>query len=429
MKIAWYTHRYHPCVGGAETYGRSMTRRFVEDGHQVEVLTSDARDLWYFTDRTRARIEDDAEAVVDGARVHRFPIVHPPAQKYVGKTLGFLPHWRARCRFASYMPWIPGLDRDPGRFDAVFALGFPFTVFSLAALRTARRSGAPLILTPFLHLATPGDRVHRHYTRPHQARLLREADAVVVVTELEGAAVESWGVPRDRILRVNMGFERSEVLGGRGASFRRSLGIPADRPLVGHLATLDPNKGTTDLVRAIGRLNERRPADEPIALVLAGAPSPDFERFERTLPRSTRSWLYRTGPLPPERKADFYDALDLFAMPSRTDSFGIVFLEAWANAKPVVAASAGGVVEVVDHGETGLLVEFGNIEQLARSIEGLVLEPDIRARLGAAGRAKVAEGFTWDDCFDQLASRLRSLKGEPARREAVEAPARGRSAA
>ena len=57
MRIAWFTHRYHPCVGGAENYGRAMVRRFVAAGHDVQVLTSDAHDLWYFTDRSRRRVD------------------------------------------------------------------------------------------------------------------------------------------------------------------------------------------------------------------------------------------------------------------------------------------------------------------------------------------------------------------------------------
>ena len=56
MKIAWFTHRYHPCIGGAETYGRAMVRRFVADGHEVDVLTSDAHELSYFVNRRRRRV-------------------------------------------------------------------------------------------------------------------------------------------------------------------------------------------------------------------------------------------------------------------------------------------------------------------------------------------------------------------------------------
>jgi glycosyltransferase involved in cell wall biosynthesis len=307
------------------------------------------------------------------------------------------------------MPLLPGLERAEGHFDAVFAVGFPFTVFSFAAWKKSRASGAPLILTPFLHLATPGDPVNRHYTRPHQIRLLREADAVIVVTGLEADAVAGWGIPRDRIVQVSMGFEPAEVCGGRGARFRESYRISAHRPLIGHLATLDPNKGTNDLVRSVLALNESRPADDPVYLALAGVSSPHFERFAEELPASSKRWLIRTGPLAVEEKADFFDAIDVFAMPSRTDSFGIVFLEAWANGKPVVAAAAGGVVEVVDHDSTGVLVPFGDVEKLTTALDWLIHEPDTARRLGEAGRERVARGCSWDDCFGVINDRLAML--------------------
>ena len=78
MRIAWFTHRYHPCVGGAENYGRAMVRRFVAAGHDVDVLTSDAHDLWYFTDQSRRRVDEPARPQVDGARVRRFAVRHLP---------------------------------------------------------------------------------------------------------------------------------------------------------------------------------------------------------------------------------------------------------------------------------------------------------------------------------------------------------------
>ncbi len=386
-----------------------MVRRFVGSGHETHVLTSNARDLWYFTDRDRARLTEPPIESVDGARVHRFAVQHLPFQRYLGKALSFVPHWPTQCRYASYMPILPGLSQHREQYDCVVAVGFPFTVFSYEAYRLAKRCGAPLLITPFLHLATPGDRVHRHYTMPHQIRLLQKADTVVVVTKLEADAVASWGIPSERILRVAMGYNRSEVTGGNGASFREAYRIPTGRSLVGHLATLDPNKGTSDLVRAVMQLNDRRPADDPIMLLLAGTSSPDFERFAASLPSTVKPWLIQSGPLDPVSKADFFDAIDLFAMPSRTDSFGIVFLEAWANAKPVVAASAGGVAEVVAHDETGLLVSFGDVNRLALAIDWLVHSPDTAHRLGKAGQRRVSHGHSWDDCFAALSTRVETL--------------------
>jgi glycosyltransferase involved in cell wall biosynthesis len=409
MRIAWFTHRYHPCVGGAENYGRALVRRFVAAGHAVDVFTSDAHDLWYFTNRGRRRVEAPGESWVDGARVRRFAVRHRPLQRYVGWLLSYAPHWPTQCRAASYMPILPGLDRVRGDYDAVFGVGFPYTIFSYAAYLTAQAAGAPLLLTPFLHLATPGDPVNRHYTRPHQIRLLACSDTVVVQTELEAKAVEGWGIPRSRIVILGMAVEHEEVTGGSPRTLRDRLQIPAGRAVVGHLATLDPNKGTNDLVLIIERLNEARPVDDPIHLILAGPSSPCFEAFLSCYADAPPVWLSMLGPLPLHQRANFFAALDLFAMPSRTDSFGIVFLEAWANALPVVAAAAGGVPEVVRHEETGLLVPFGDLDRLGAAISGLLDDRDRARRLGETGRAHVNQGFTWDDRFATLLTRTEDV--------------------
>ena len=413
MRIAWFTHRYHPCVGGAENYGRAMVRRFVAAGHAVDVLTSDAHDLWYFTDRRRRRVDAPRVSSVDGATVRRFAVRHVPLQRYVGRLLSYAPHWPTRCRAASYMPILPGLDRVRGDYDAVFAVGFPYTVFSYAAYQTARAAGAPLILTPFLHLSTPDDPYRKHYTRPHQIRLLTESDCVVVQTGLEADAVADWGVPRSKILTLGMAVEHAEVTGGDPHALRGRLGLPGDRTVIGHLATLDPNKGTTDLIQAVARLNRARPVDEPVHLVLAGPSSPAFERFLAEMPGGEPPpWLSLLGPLPLNERADFYAGLDLFAMPSRTDSFGIVFLEAWANGLPVVAAAAGGVPEVVRHGQTGLLVPFGDLDRLTGALIALLADPSKARAMGEAGRMLVERGYTWDDRFSTLRNRVEQLNGE-----------------
>ncbi len=409
MRIAWFIHRYFPCVGGAENYGRAMVRRFVGAGHEVDVLTSDAHDLWYFTDRGRRRVDAPVESTVDGARVRRFPVRHLPMQRYFGRLLSYAPHWPTRCVASSYMPILPGIGKVRGDYDAVFAVGFPYTVFSYAALLTARAAGAPLLLTPFLHLATPGDRVNRTYTRPHQIRLLAESDAVVVQTDLEAEAVRGWNIPPSRILKLGMAVEHAEVTGGRRDRFRAELGIAEGTRTVGHLATLDYNKGTDDLVLAVARLNRSRPVDDPIALILAGPSSPDFERFLGDQPVASWPWLKRLGPLPLVDRADFFAAIDVFSMPSRTDSYGIVFLEAWANGLPVVAAAAGGVPDVVKDGEAGHLVPFGDLNRLAEAVGGLVDDPARAHALGAAGRALVGSGHTWEDRFATLEGHARGL--------------------
>jgi glycosyltransferase involved in cell wall biosynthesis len=409
MRLAWFTHRYAPCIGGAENYGREIVKRFVRAGHEVEVLTSNALDLRYFTDRRNGRMEAPSDCQIDGAHVRRFPVRHFPLQKYVGRLLSYAPHWPTQCRWESFMPVIPRLEHVREPFDAVFSVGFPYTLFSYAALRAARAASAPLIVTPFLHLATPGDPVNRLYTRPHQVKLLAQADTVVVQTQLEAKAVEGWGIPSSRILTLGMAVDHSAVTGGNPHRLREHLGIPAGSAVIGQLGVNDRNKGTIDTVLAVTHLNANRPADDPIHLLLGGTSSSEFEQFAATLPQSSRQWLSILGPVAPDGRRDFYAALDIFTMPSRTDSFGIVFLEAWANAKPVVAAAAGGVIEVVQHGKTGLLVPFGDVPRLAAAFDDLLKDPTRARRLGQTGKDLVSRGYTWDERFASLAARTEEL--------------------
>ena len=409
MRIAWFTHRYHPCVGGSENFGRAMVKRFVAAGHAVDVFTSDAHDLWYFTDKTRLRVDAPAVSVVDGATVRRFAVRHVPLQRYFGRLLSYAPHWPTRCRAASYMPILPGISGVRGDYDAVIAVGFPYTVFSYAGFCTARAAGAPLLLVPFLHLATPDDPYRRHYTRPHQIRLLAESDCVVVQTSIESDAVAEWGIPKRNILKLGMALEHADVTGGDPLALRARLGIPAAAKVVGHLAVLDPNKGSTDLILAVARVNQGRPADDPVRLVMAGRPSPQFEPFLAGMPGGPPPWLHVLWPIPDGDVPDFYAALDVFSMPSRTDSFGIVFLEAWANGLPVVAAAAGGVPDVVKDGETGLLVPFGDLDRLSVALDRLLTDRPLARAMGEAGRALVDTGYTWDDRYRTLGGRTGDL--------------------
>ena len=92
----------------------------------------------------------------------------------------------------------------------------------------------------------------------------------------------------------------------------------------------------------------------------------------------------------------------LLALPSQVDTFGIVFLEAWLHAKPVIGAEAGGIPDLVHDGENGLLVPFGDVAALAAAVRSLVEGPDLAARLGGEGRRQVLERYTWEQTYRTL---------------------------
>jgi glycosyltransferase involved in cell wall biosynthesis len=99
-------------------------------------------------------------------------------------------------------------------------------------------------------------------------------------------------------------------------------------------------------------------------------------------------------------------------MPSRTDSFGIVYMEAWLCGKPVIGARAGGVPAVISDEQDGLLVDFGAVADLASKIKTLLVNPGLAARFGQAGRAKVLADYTWPVVFGKVYAVYRQILGE-----------------
>ena len=122
---------------------------------------------------------------------------------------------------------------------------------------------------------------------------------------------------------------------------------------------------------------------------------PNFLRFWETF--AFKEKIVRLGTLSEDQKRDFYAGIDLFALPSRSDSFGLVLLEAWANAKPVVAYRAGGPADLVRDTIDGLLAACGDIPALANGLKMLISNDPLRLQMGEAGRQRVQHGFAWAD--------------------------------
>ena len=106
------------------------------------------------------------------------------------------------------------------------------------------------------------------------------------------------------------------------------------------------------------------------------------------LPAWVNERCHILGFVSEEEKRDLLDAGDVFVMPSRTDSFGIVYLEAWLYKNPVIGALAGGVPEIIHDSEDGYLVPFGDVDRLAEAIGTLLSDRTQAQQFGARGYQK-----------------------------------------
>ena len=417
MHLVHVIQRYYPFLGGSERYFQAFCERFAADGDVVEVVTTDAWDLEYFWDPRRRRVED-SPTEHKGVLIRRVPVEHLPVPSLTHRAIRRLMVESARWRVPGQMPllrtagrygpWIPALGttlrQGTNRPDLIHSANIAFESMVAEAADQARALGVPHVITPFVHLGEGEEsRVRRYYTMPHQLRLLREADAVMVLTGIEAEYLIGQGVPHERLHVVGAGLNVEDVTGGDGLRIRERLGIAG--PLVLSLGAAAFDKGTMHLVQAVTRLNR---FGHEVAVVVAGPVLSEFQRFLETLAPRDRRWVHPLGFVSEAEKRDLLAAADLLALPSRTESFGLVFLEAWANGKPVIGACAGAVAAVIEDGADGLLVPFGHVAALAEAIKILISDRDLSARFAARGRDKVIDEATW---YQRVRSVYRSVLG------------------
>ncbi len=146
---------------------------------------------------------------------------------------------------------------------------------------------------------------------------------------------------------------------------------------------------------------------------------PNFRAYWQEISQRTPDLLatrvVRLGVLTDQQKRDFFAAIDIFALPSRSDSFGLVLLEAWANGVPNIAYRAGGVADVIRHEQDGLLVPCGDIGQLASGLEHLVNDGEERRRLGHSGQTRIPRDFRWEDKLTLVRTWYANLANKPDR--------------
>lgn len=409
--------RYYPFVGGSELYFGVLSERFAARGDAVTVFTTDAWDLEHFWAAGKRTIDwGDETRRHNGVAIRRFPVRRPPLWR-----LGYpvtrrlmthlsplpLPRNEAILRAAGmFSPWVPALGRalrdDAARFDLVHSANIALESLILDAEAYCRRWDVPLVVTPFVHLGEHGDRrVLKYYSMRHQLGVLRRAAAVVAQTPREYRFLAECGVPEDRLHLVGAGVDPARVTGGDGVAFRARHGI--DGPIVACIGALAHDKGTPHLVEALRQLWREGREGRDATLVLVGPALEHFTRYYAALPEADRARCHLLGFISDEEKRDLLAATDLFAMPSRTDSFGIVYLEAWACGVPVIGARAGGVPDVIADGEDGLLVPFGDVPALATALRTLLADRALARAFGARGREKVLAGMTWDHVFAAFA--------------------------
>jgi glycosyltransferase involved in cell wall biosynthesis len=397
-------------MGGSEAYFERLANFHRDSGDIVTTWSTTAIDLEAFWKKDKNHVQP---TITETQRLYQPNIF--PLRRYLLKAASLIPIPKWQAATLPCNPICPAMWRDAGRYDgpldAVHATAFPYAFPILCGLRLAQRRGVPFFLTPFLHLGDPNDRANatrRQYTSRPLRWLLRQADRVFVQTKMERDAVADIGVPQEKIVLQGLGVDPKECTGGDRENWRKSFGIADDEVVIGHLANNSVEKGTVDLLKATelawGKVILFR-------IVLAGPEMTNFQHFWESF--NAKEKVIRLGVLSETQKRDFFAGIDAFALPSLSDSFGLVLLEAWANAKPNLVYCAGGPAELIRHQRDGVIAK--NFVELFLGLAQLVMDRDFRNRLGQEGLKRIQSEFRWPEKLSLVRdTMLKLLPSSPA---------------
>jgi len=389
MRIAILTNEYPPYVyGGAGVHVEYLTRELarLDDGrHHVDVLC--------FGDQA----ERTAALSVEG--------IPPPPP---------IP-----ARDPRHAKLFDTMLRDlimSGRLAGIDIVHCHTWYTHLAGCVAKYLQSAPLVLTT--HSLEP----HRpwkveqlgsayHVSTWIERTAYENADGVVAVSaSMKHDVHELYGVPLDRIRVIHNGIDLEQYRPRPDPALLAEYGIASDVPYVLFVGRITRQKGIIHLVNAIRHFHTGAQV-----VLCAGAPdTPEIAAemtaaVERARAESPHTIVWIREMLPKEKIITLYTHAAIFVCPSVYEPFGIINLEAMACETPVVASAVGGIPEVVEHGETGLLVApeaIGATEveprhpgqfsrDLAAAVNVLLDDTDLRASMARKARARVEQRFSW----------------------------------
>jgi D-inositol-3-phosphate glycosyltransferase len=385
--------------GGMNVYIRAVAERLAGQGVQVDLFT-----------RCRGHDDPEVQELVSGARLITIkagpcsPIPKTDLPRYVPEFLGGVLR-RAELEGRDYDVvhshyWLSGwVGRSAKQIWRVPLVASFHTLGKVKNYSLAR-----------------GEDPESRARLSGEERVIAEADRILAPTPAEAAQlVGLYRADPGAIRIVPPGVDHTIFVPRPKSEARTRLHLDPDMCLALYVGRMQPHKGPDVAVRTLAEAVARDP-ERCLVLAIVGGPSGSSHGEEvarlldlaAALNVSDRVMLFPPQPQP--RLADFYSAADVVLVPSRSESFGLVALEAQACGTPVVAAAVGGLRFVVDDGRTGFLVEGHDPGDHAERLLTVLRDPEVERRMGEEG-ARQALRFTWDATATELHSVYRELLG------------------
>lgn len=426
-KILHLPTRYFPSISGAEFYfqriAEILTKKF---NYNIDIYTSDAIDFKALRDPSGKIIDQKNRFYkkVNNIIIKRFSVNYSISNKEIMLKLKKIPFFNSLnlsddCvkSIIKNGPYLEDLidyfiQNQTQNYKLIHATFFPYFNL-LISLIIGEYINVPKICTPFFHFSNP------RYMDLKLIELLKKFDLLIACTNIEKKVlIENYKIPSKKIKVIPMGvdfkrFERVHKESYKNFYFKQNFFNKKEMKykLVLFCGYKNYEKGAISILKAIPFILKKI---KKVYFVFIG---PSTKAFNITYSKIKKLYDARIINFTPDNLTGYYDKkkltafkeADLYLMPSRSDAFGISFLEAWAAGNPVVGARIGATPEVIEEKVDGLLVDFDNPVDIAQKVILLLKNKKMRKNLGSAGQLKVSQKYTWDIIAKQTHSTYQNL--------------------
>lgn len=395
MKILFVIQNYYPSIGGSQIFFQTLAEGCARDyKDEIIVLTTNS---FFGPDRKSFKKIEKKTEIINKVKIRRFNFVrfHLPILIFFSKIykniFGYIPEIFRRY---SSGPLSNALARaiKSNDADVIFAGTSSYLYMNYPLKKNKKKK--PFIFQGAIHFKEEKN-IKVIYGKTLKA--IKLSNAYLSNTDFEKERLIEMGIEADKIfvggscIDINI-FKRRGVF-----DHKKKFLLDEHCLLAGYIGRIESTKSIEVLLRAIPLSISK---NDKIHFVIAGYQNPAYFKklikIVENLDIQFQKKIYFLSDMVEKDKVDLMQSLDIFVTPSENESFGMVFLEAWACKKPVIGTSIGAIRSVVSDMEDGLLFEPGNEKQLAEKINLLAADRTLRTNLGEKGHQKVLKNYTRD---------------------------------
>jgi len=393
MKILHILQNYEPSKGGTQFLFKNVSEILVKNfNEKITVYTTDSE--YDPSANNFIKIKTSSESI-NGVDVVRYPFNRSlrPFLKLVKRSLRFVFNYHSN--FLDLL--IVGPNSISLFYNFIFYKGDVIcgssSAYSYMSYPTIKILGIKKI--PFVFMgAIHFDDEEKIILNPYIIKRINQSQKYIANTEFEKKCLVQLGVVETKIDVIGCGVTIEKFGKTSTEDAREYLNIPKDSFVIGYVGRFAINKGILNLIEAFNQLNQPNSL-----LVLAGGKNDYLEQLQQIIrskfPHLQNQIRFLVN-FDEDTKELIFSSFDIFVSASTSESFGIVFLEAWASKKPVIGANIGAVRSVICNMKDGLLFEKGSSFDLSVKLATYYNNANLRIDHAKNGHEKVLKNYTWD---------------------------------